>query len=134
MMEALRVAGQLTPEKAMDPDSIYFKSGLQRVRSWVPGTGTWLWLATPAAGRVPQIEAGRAFLRLQLQAAALGLVTQPPSQVLQEYPEMRALQREFETRVGQREGEKVQMLVRVGHPTGEAVRSPRRALQDVVRG
>jgi hypothetical protein len=134
MMEALRLAGQMTPEKAMDPGSSYFKAGLDRVRSWVPGTGTWVWLVTPAAGRVPQLEAGRAFLRLQLQAAALGLVTQPPSQVLQEYPEMRALQREFETRVGQREGEKVQMLVRVGHRTGEAVRSPRRALQDVVRG
>jgi len=133
MMEALRLAGQMTPERAMDPNSSYFKAGLDRVRSWVPGTGTWMWLVTPAAGRTPQLEAGRAFLRLQLQAAALGLVTQPPSQVLQEYPEMRVLQREFEARVGQREGERVQMLVRVGHPTGAAVRSPRRALQDVVR-
>jgi hypothetical protein len=133
MMEALRLAGQMTPERAMDPNSSYFKAGLDRVRSWVPGTGTWMWLVTPAAGRAPQLEAGRAFLRLQLQAAALGLVTQPPSQVLQEYPEMRVLQREFEARVGQREGERVQMLVRVGHPTGAAVRSPRRALQDVVR-
>jgi hypothetical protein len=26
------------------------------------------------------------------------------------------------------------MLVRIGHPDGEAVRSPRRALQDLVRG
>ena len=56
------------------------------------------------------------------------------AEVLQEFPEMRALQREFETRVGQRPGEKVQMLVRIGHPDGEAVRSPRRALQDLVRG
>jgi hypothetical protein len=96
--------------------------------SWsAPGTSS-------SARRAPQLEAGRAFLRLQLQAAALGLVTQPPRQVLQEYPEMRALQREFEARVGQREGARVQMLVRVGHPTGAAVRSPRRALQDVVRG
>ena len=66
-------------------------------------------------------------------AASLGLVTQPPSQVLQEYPEMRALQREFEARVGQRDGEKVQMLVRVGHPTGAATRSPRRPLEAFVR-
>ena len=29
--------------------------------------------------------------------------TQPPSQVLQEYPEMRPLQREFEALVGQRD-------------------------------
>jgi hypothetical protein len=134
MMEVLRLAGQMTPEKAMDPTSTYFSSGLKRVRDWAPATGTWLWLATSDTGRVPQLEAGRAFVRLQLQAAALGLVTQPPSQVLQEFPEMRTLQREFETRVGQRPGEKVQMLVRIGHPDGEAVRSPRRALQDLVRG
>ncbi|RPH46857.1 MAG: twin-arginine translocation pathway signal protein [Burkholderiales bacterium] len=133
LMELLRLAGQMTPEKAMDPNSTYFTSGIDRVRAWAPATGTWLWLRTAADGRVPQLEAGRAFVRLQLQAAALGLVTQPPSQVLQEYPEMRALQREFKTLVGQRAGEKVQMLVRVGHPDGKAVRSPRRALQDLIR-
>ena len=133
LMEVLRLAGQATPGKAMDPTSAYFASGLKRVRDWVPTTGTWIWLTTGARGRVPQLEAGRAFVRLQLAAASLGLVTQPPSQVLQEYPEMRALQREFEARVGQRDGEKVQMLVRVGHPTGAATRSPRRPLEAFVR-
>ncbi len=133
MMEALRIAGQLTPSKAMDPSSMYFSSGLQRVRDWAPTTGTWIWLTTDARGRVAQLEAGRAFVRLQLAAASLGLVTQPPSQVLQEYPEMRALQREFEALVGQRDGDKVQMLVRVGHPTGAATRSPRRPLDAFVR-
>lgn len=132
MMEALRIAGQMTPEKAMDPTSVYFTSGLKRVRDWVPGTSTWLWLTTASRGRVPQLEAGRAFVRLQLRAASLGLVTHPPSQVLQEYPEMRPLQREFDARVGRRDGETVQMLVRVGHPDGEAVRAPRRPLDAVL--
>jgi nitroreductase len=132
-IELLRVAGQLTPAKAMDPSSSYFTGGLQRVRDWAPTTSTWMWLATSSRGREPQLEAGRAFLRLQLCAASLGLVTQPPSQLLQEYPEMRPLQREFEALVGQRDGEKVQMLVRVGHPTGDAPRSPRRPLDDVLR-
>ncbi|MFM1990819.1 MAG: hypothetical protein RJA99_3776 [Pseudomonadota bacterium] len=133
MMALLRIAGQTTPEKAMDPGSSYFASGLKRVREWVPGTSTWMWLVTPSAGRSPQIEAGRAFVRLQLRAASLGLVTQPPSQVLQEYPEMRALQREFDARVGRRDGETVQMLVRVGHPDGTAVRAPRRPLEAMLR-
>jgi len=133
MMEALRLAGQMTPEKAMDPSSMYFSSGLKRVRDWVPNTGTWIWLTTTARGRAAQLEAGRAFVRLQLAAASLGLVTQPPSQVLQEFPEMRALQREFEALVGQRDGDKVQMLVRVGHPTGAATKSPRRPLDAFVR-
>lgn len=133
MMEALRITGQMTPAKAMDPNSSYFASGLKRVRDWVPGTGTWLWLTTTARGRVPQLEAGRAFVRMQLQATALGLVTQPPSQVLQEYPEMAALQREFDALVGTRDGDKVQMLVRVGHPGAAAERSPRRPLDALLK-
>jgi nitroreductase len=132
-MELMRVAGMMTPAKAMDPTSSYFAAGLKRVRDWVPTTGSWIWLSTPAAGRAPQLEAGRAFVRLQLQATALGLATQPPSQVLQEFPEMRALQREFEAIVGQRPGERVQMLVRIGHPDGARAPSPRRPLEDFVR-
>jgi nitroreductase len=123
----------MTPAKAMDPASAYFESGLKRVRDWVPGTGTWVWLTTAAGGRAAQLEAGRAFVRLQLQASALGLVTQPPSQVLQEFEEMQPLQREFERLVGQRPGDRVQMLVRVGHPSSSPPRSPRRPLDAFVR-
>ena len=133
MMEVLRLLGQMTPEKAMDRNSTYFSAGKKRVRDWVPTTKSWLWLATAAQGRAPQIEAGRAFARVQLKAAELGLVTQPPSQVLQEYAEMRELQRAFETLVGQLPGGKVQMLVRVGYADSTPVRSPRRALAGFVR-
>ena len=133
LMETLRLLGQMTPEKAMDRDSAYFAGGKKRVREWVPTTTTWLWLKTSAVGRVAQVEAGRAFVRMQLKAAELGLVTQPPSQVLQEYPEMLTLQREFESTVSQAPGEKVQMLVRAGYPESAPVRSPRRPLSGFVR-
>jgi len=133
MMEALRLLGQMTPEKAMDRDSSYFAAGKKRVRDWVPGTSSWIWLANAADSRAAQVEAGRAFVRLQLKAAELGLVTQPPSQVLQEYPEMRSLQREFEALVGQAPGNKVQMLVRVGYAGASQPRSPRRPLAGFVR-
>jgi len=132
-MEVLRLLGQMTPEKAMDRDSAYFSGGKKRVKDWVPTTSSWLWLTTRAQGRAAQIEAGRAFVRLQLKAAELGLVTQPPSQVLQEYAEMRDLQRGFEALVGQKPGEKVQMLVRVGYADSTPVRSPRRALAGFMR-
>lgn len=133
MMEVLRLLGQMTPEKAMDRDSAYFSGGKKRIREWPANTSSWLWLTTSAQGRAAQIEAGRAFVRMQLKAAELGLVTQPPSQVLQEFPEMRALQREFEALVGQKPGEKVQMLVRVGYPDAAPVRSPRRPLAGFAR-
>lgn len=133
MIETLRVLGQMTPEKAMDPGSAYFAGGKQRVRDWVPGTSSWMWIVSPARGRAAQVEAGRAFVRLQLAAASQGLVTQPPSQVLQEYPEMRGLQREFEALLGLPPGDKVQMLARVGYPAGVEPRSPRRPLAGFVR-
>lgn len=133
LMELLRMLGQMTPEKAMDRDSAYFSGGKKRVKEWVPTTSSWLWLVTSAQGRAAQIAAGRAFARLQLKAAELGLVSQPPSQVLQEYAEMRALQRDFETLVGQKPGEKVQMLVRAGYADSAPVRSPRRALVGFMR-
>jgi nitroreductase len=85
-----------------------------------------MWLVTPAAGRTPQLEAGRAFLRLQLQAAALGLVTQPPSQVLQEYPEIADLYRDLHELIG--DGQRLQMLVRVGYAK-PVVPAPRRGLE-----
>jgi hypothetical protein len=133
LMELLRLLGQMTPEKAMDRHSSYFSGGKTRVRDWVPATSSWLWLTTAAQGRAAQIEAGRAFARLQLKAAELGLVTQPPSQVLQEYAEMRELQRDFEKLVNQKPGDKVQMLVRVGYADSAPVRSPRRALAQFMR-
>jgi nitroreductase len=133
MIEALRLLGQLTPQKAMDPDSLYFSSALKRVREWAPATGTFAWLKTRADSRAAQVEAGRAFVRLQLKAAELGLVTQPPSQVLQEFSEMDALRARFERLVGQRAGEKVQMLVRIGYPAQDKVPSPRRPLESFVR-
>lgn len=133
MMEALRLLGQMTPEKAMDRDSSYFAAGKKRVRDWVPGTSSWMWLSTVADSRAAQVEAGRAFVRLQLKAAQLGLVTQPPSQVLQEYPEMRSVQREFEALVDQKPGQKVQMLVRVGYAGDPQPRSPRRPLAGLMR-
>ena len=133
LMEVLRVLGQMTPEKAMDRDSAFFAGGKKQVREWAPTISSWLWLSTAARGRAAQVEAGRAFVRMQLKAAEQGLVTHPISQVLQEYPEMRELQREFETLVGQNSGDKVQMLVRVGYPDAAAVRSPRRPLDGFVR-
>ena len=47
-----------------------------------------VWINTQGNGRHEQIEAGRAYMRVALQAAADGLAIQPMSQALQEYPEM----------------------------------------------
>ncbi|MGH3692306.1 MAG: hypothetical protein ACRDT7_19415, partial [Microbacterium sp.] len=54
------------------------------------------------------------FARVTLALTLLGLTSHPYSQVLQEFPEMAALQTEFNQLLGVREPEKIQMAVRVG--------------------
>lgn len=79
---------------------------------------------TPAYGlittvgntRVDQVRAGMLYADASLTARTLGLVMQPLSQVLQEYPTMaapyRAVHKEFAA-----PGQTIQMLVRIGTPT-----------------
>jgi hypothetical protein len=149
MMEALRLFGIMTREKIADPNSsafkqgldIYreillgtaaFKQGLDIYREILLGTAAYAVLMTPDNGRRSQLEAGRAYLRLNLKATELGLAMHPPSQVLQEYPEMAELQREFNALIGTDAPARVQMLARLGYAC-EVEPSPRRDLKEFVR-
>jgi hypothetical protein len=73
-----------------------------------------LLLKTATNTQTDWVRAGRAYARLGLAASRLGLFMHPYSQVLQEYPEMDRLQREFNHLLGVTGEEKVQMAVRVG--------------------
>lgn len=98
-----------------------------------------VWLATPGNHRGQQLDAGRAYVRLQLAATALGLGTHPMSQALQEFSEMAphyaAAHRLLLGRDAPRGGDDatVQMLCRIGYPGAAVVPSPRRALAGFVR-
>jgi hypothetical protein len=94
------------------------------------GRGVML-LTTPTNQQVDWIRAGRAFARVHLGLTQLGLTCNPNSQVLQEYPEMAALQREFNELVGVRDPQKVQMAARVGR-ADRAYVAPRRDPSDFV--
>lgn len=60
------------------------------------------------------ITAGRAYARASLAAEKLELEMHPCSQVLQEYPEMTELQRQFNELTGVAGQEKIQMAVLIG--------------------
>ena len=75
---------------------------------------------------------GRAYVRAQLSADALGLRFQPVSQALQEFPQMDELRAEMDALVGVTSPSKLQMLVRVGRCQPPAL-SPRRYLQSIVQ-
>jgi hypothetical protein len=96
-------------------------------------TPGFLWMVSEGNDRATQINAGRAYARVQLAATALGLSMQPLSQALQEYPEQAKPYADIHAFAGAaRPGQTVQMWARVGYaPPVEP--APRRRLQDFIR-
>lgn len=111
----LKRLGLMTPEKAMTPGTMAYQGGIDYALGWANATHAFGMLATPDNSRMSQVTAGRAYVRLNLKATELGVAMHPVSQVLQEYPEMAALQAEFRREAGLAGAETVQMLFRLGY-------------------
>jgi hypothetical protein len=84
--------------------------------------------------RADQVNAGRAYVRLQLQATALGVGMHPMSQALQEFAEMAPhYERAHQLMLGRpaprtADDETVQMFCRLGYTAAPAPATPRRPL------
>ena len=89
-------------------------------------------LKTATTQQVDWLDTGRAYARVHLGLTQLGLTCHPYNQVLQEYPEMTALQREFDDLVGVQEPQKIQKAVRVGRAAKRAYVAPRRDPGDFI--
>lgn len=100
-----------------------------------------VWLTSDTASnavsgrtRAAEVAAGRRYVRMQLQATALGLKMHPMSQALQEFDEMRSIYaRVHQMLVGVPATTRtVQMLCRIGFAEDQPP-SPRRALDGIIR-
>lgn len=96
-----------------------------------------VWLTTPVvpgATRSAEVEAGRAYMRLQLQATTLGLQMHPMSQAPQEFPEMKPHYDELHRLVTGRPAaeEVVQMFCRIGY-CADQPHTPRRGVDAIIR-
>jgi hypothetical protein len=132
LMEALNLAGVMTRESVADPTSTAFAQGLAMFRDVMGSAMAHVWLITGGNTRGEQIAAGRAWVRVNLKAAELGLAIHPVSQALQEYPEMAELYQAMHAKLGATGGQRVQMLGRLGH--GPAIDpSPRWPLEARMR-
>ena len=89
-------------------------SYLSSVKTGIESSQGLVLLKTQTNNQLDWIRSGRAYARVGLAAVKLGLYLHPYSQVLQEYPEMKELQREFNGLVGIKGEEKIQMAVRIG--------------------
>lgn len=124
LFETLNVAGLLTRDQLADTGSTAFQQGLDAYREMIFSAMGYVWLISDGDTRAEQIAAGRAYVRMHLEATARGIDMHPLSQALQEYEEIAALYDEAKVALGARPTQTVQMLARIGYgPTINA--SPR---------
>jgi hypothetical protein len=90
------------------------------------------WITTMGNSRYDQVRAGRAYERVHLTAASLGLSLQSLTPILESYPGMEEPGRKFRDLLGLPDTHTVQMLFRLGYSKPGSP-SGRRAVQDLVR-
>jgi len=133
MVVILNRLGLFDRSKAPAADDYATTSQIKDFAAKLASTTGFLWLVTPTNDRVAQVNAGRAYARVQLAATAQGLAMQPLSQALQEYPEQAQPYREIHRLAeAMQPGQTVQMWARVGYAPAVGP-APRRRLTDFIR-
>jgi len=113
--ELFHKTGILTRESLSEQKSEAFRQGMDMYREKLFSAMGYLWLKSQGNERYAQLDAGRTWVRLNLQATKLGLAVHPLSQALQEYPEMSDLYSEIHEKLNVSGAERVQMFARVGY-------------------
>lgn len=131
MMWTLRQVGVMTHDKAMTPGTMAWNGGRDYALKGYASAAGFGWFSTADNTRTTQIAAGRAYVRLNLKAAELGVAMQPHSQTLQEYPEMAALFADMRRATATGEGRTLQMFFRLGYADVSGP-SPRRSPDAIV--
>ena len=107
------------------------KEGVKSVKNVVANNQHYAMLSSTDNSRTTQVEIGRLYSRINLIVTSLGLAQHPMSQILQEYDDMLAIQKEFKQRFDVPESHTVQMLFRLG-VAASTPPSPRRAVNDIL--
>jgi hypothetical protein len=137
-VRAISALGMFDRSIPPKPGSPADKNAKERFEGHSNSAMGFVWI-TGGNTRVDQIEAGRAYVRLQLQATALGIAMHPMSQALQEFPEMKPHYEQVHQLVLQRAAPRsaqeptVQMFCRIGCAPTPASATPRRPLEQFVR-
>jgi hypothetical protein len=128
LVRALDAVGLFDRSRAPAPDSYATRSQLEDFSRKLQATPAFYWMVSEGNDRRTQVDAGRAYVRAQLAAAAHGLAMQPLSQALQEYPEQAGPYARIHRLLQAQPGRQVvQMWARLGY--GPAIGpSPRRGV------
>lgn len=107
------------------------KISLNNYREGIESSKGIVFLKTTTNNQLDWVKTGRTYARFHLAITKFGFYSHPYNQVLQEYPEMSALQKEFNSLLNMKEPEKIQMVVRIGRGKKPYV-TYRRHLQDCI--
>jgi hypothetical protein len=120
--------GLFDRSKAPGPNHFATTSQISAFNDKLTSTPAFLWMITADNDRKTQVDAGRAYARVQLAAAAHGVVMHPLQQALQEYPEQAGPYAEIRRLLDATEpAQTVQMWARAGFAT-PVEPAPRRGL------
>jgi hypothetical protein len=113
-------------------DSQAVKAQVAEFDAITDATPAYLWIITEGNSRQQQVEAGSAYVRVNLAGTGLGLSMHPNQQALQEFPEVAEQHAAIHALLGASSpGNTVQMLARLGRvriEEGPVPPSPRREL------
>ncbi len=128
LTSTIGLLGLMSPEALDDPDSSAYRESFEFYARACRSSMAFVWSTTPTNTRRAQLEAGRAWVRTQLIANALGLSFHPLSQALQEFSEMAEYYKRVHELLSNDGGETVQMLARLGYAP-DVGPAPRQALE-----
>ncbi len=119
--------------------SAAYKSAMGRFKGHSRSAMGFVWISTAGNTCSQQIEAGRAYVRLQLKATELGLGVHPMSQALQEFAEMKPYYEKAHQLILSKAAPRaagdatVQMFCRLGYAASPVPPAPRRQLEKFVQ-
>ena len=125
-----RALGLLSAAQLADPGSLAARMARLQWANLFAATASFGWLATARDGAEDRLMAGRAYQRVDLAAASLGLAIHPVSEALGDAPELAGARDELERLL--RPPGRLQMLFRLGH-AGPQAHTPRRPIEAFVQ-
>lgn len=128
LIEAASIAGALTTAAMDVPGTEAYRQSLEFYNKAIDTAQAFVWISTATNTRADQLNAGRAFVRMQQAATLDGVAVHPLSQALQEFPDMAPAYDRAHELMAHRQGATVQMLARLGYAPTPAP-APREALE-----
>lgn len=114
-MGLFKMTGIVSHEALDTPGSTAYQAGLDMYHPIIHSAQGFVWVTADANTRLSQLEAGRAWVRMNLAAQQVGLCIHPLSQVLQEFPEMAEPYAGIRSELGVSGEGVIHMLGRIGY-------------------